>query len=41
VGGVHGRRGAKAQEQQAAGSAQDSYNRAFTACMDARGYSVR
>jgi len=41
VGGVHGRRQAKAQEQQAAAGAQDSYGRAFAACMEGRGYSVK
>jgi hypothetical protein len=41
VGGVHGRRQAKQREQQAAAGAQDALGRAFGACMDARGYSVR
>jgi hypothetical protein len=41
VGGVRGRRQAKAAEQQAAAGAKDSYQRAFGACMDGRGYSVR
>ena len=41
VGGARGRRGAMAAEQQAAAAGQDAYLRAFAACMDARGYSVR
>jgi OmpA family protein len=41
VGGVRGRRQSKAASQQQQAATQDSYNRAFAACMDGRGYSVR
>ena len=41
VGGVHGRRQAKQQEQAAAAGAQDAYARAYGACMEGRGYSVK
>jgi hypothetical protein len=41
VGGVAGRRGSKMQKQAAQAQATDSYQRAFAACMDARGYSVK
>jgi hypothetical protein len=41
VGGVAGRRRAIAGEQQQAAAATNAYDRAFAACMDARGYSVR
>ena len=41
VGGAAGRRGAINREQQAAAQAGSAYDRAFAACMDARGYSVR
>jgi len=41
VGGVGGRRGAINREQGQQAAAADSYNRAFGACMEARGYSVR
>jgi outer membrane lipoprotein SlyB len=41
VGGVGGRRGAISREQQAQATAVNDYQRAFGACMGARGYSVR
>jgi hypothetical protein len=41
VGGVAGRRGSKQQKQAAQAQATDSFQRAFAACMDARGYSVK
>jgi hypothetical protein len=41
VGGVGGRQGAVAREQQAQAGARNDYARAFGACMEARGYSVR
>jgi hypothetical protein len=41
VGGVGGRRRAVAGEQAAAAETRSAYDRAFAACMDARGYSVR
>jgi hypothetical protein len=41
VGGVGGRRRGRAEQQAAAASAQDTYLRAFSACMEGRGYSVR
>ena len=41
VGGLHGRRQSKVASQQQQAATQDSYNRAFAACMDGRGYSVR
>jgi hypothetical protein len=40
-GGVMGRRGAKQGEQAAAQSQHDAYNRAFGACMEGRGYTVK
>lgn len=40
-GGLMGRRGAKQGEQAAAASQHDSYNRAFGACMEGRGYTVK
>jgi len=40
-GGVGGRRGAMNSEQQKASGSQDAFNRAFGACMDGRGYSVK
>jgi hypothetical protein len=41
LGGVSGRQGAHAREQQAGARAQNDWARAFAACMDARGYSVK
>ena len=41
LGGVGGRRGAINQERGQQAAAADAYTRAFSACMDARGYSVR
>lgn len=41
VGGVAGRRGSKAQKQAAQAQATNSYQRAFAACMEGRGYSVK
>jgi len=41
VGGVGGRRGSKREKQAAAAEATNSYQRAFAACMDGRGYSVK
>ena len=41
VGGVAGRRNAKRQEQAAQASERDAYDRAFAACMESRGYTVR
>lgn len=41
VGGVAGRHGAITREQQAKAGAENDYNRAFAACMEARGYTVR
>jgi hypothetical protein len=41
VGGVAGRRGSKMQKQAAQAGATDSYQRAFAACMEGRGYSVK
>ena len=41
VGGVAGRRRSKQQKQAAQAGATDSYQRAFAACMEARGYSVK
>jgi hypothetical protein len=41
AGGVGGRRGAKQQEQAAAASQDDALKRAFGACMEGRGYSVK
>jgi hypothetical protein len=41
VGGVKGRRDAVRGEQQAQASAASEYDRAFAACMEARGYTVR
>jgi hypothetical protein len=41
AGGVGGRRGAKQQEQAAAAGQEDSLKRAFGACMEGRGYSVK
>ncbi len=41
VGGVGGRRGAIRQELHAATAERSSYDRAFAACMEARGYTVK
>lgn len=41
VGGVAGRRGSKKQKQAAQGEATNSFQRAFAACMEGRGYTVR
>lgn len=40
-GGVGGRRGAIHGEKQQAAGNQDSFNRAFGACMEGRGYTVK
>ena len=41
VGGLAGRRRAKKEEQAAATEQQSTYGRAFSACMEGRGYTVR
>jgi hypothetical protein len=41
VGGVAGRRGSKRNAQAAAAETTNTYQRAFAACMDGRGYSVK
>jgi hypothetical protein len=41
VGGLAGRRRAKQDEQAAASEQQSAYTRAFSACMEGRGYTVR
>lgn len=41
VGGVGGRRRAIGREREARASVENDYARAFAACMEARGYSVR
>jgi hypothetical protein len=41
VGGVGGRRGSKRQQQAAQAGAADAWTRAFAACMEGRGYSVK
>jgi len=41
VGGVGGRRGSKQQQQSAQASASNDWARAFAACMESRGYSVK
>ena len=41
VGGVRGRRGSKAAQQQQQQETQSAYDRAFSACMEGRGYTVR
>ena len=41
VGGVAGRRRGKAEQQAATAEAQNTYARAFSACMEGRGYTVR
>jgi hypothetical protein len=40
-GGIAGRRGAKAAEQAGQQQTQDAYQRAFAACMEGRGYTVK
>jgi hypothetical protein len=41
VGGVAGRRRSKNEKQAAAAETTNTYQRAFAACMDGRGYSVK
>lgn len=41
VGGVAGRRRGKQSEQAARGAERNAYDRAFAACMESRGYTVR
>ena len=41
VGGVAGRRRGKQEQQAAAAETQNTYVRAFSACMEGRGYTVR
>jgi hypothetical protein len=41
LGGAAGHHGAVTREQQARAQAQNDWARAFAACMQARGYSVR
>ena len=41
VGGIAGRRRGKKEEQAAAAEQQSTYARAFSACMEGRGYTVR
>jgi hypothetical protein len=41
VGGVRGRRGAIQREQQGQAAQANSYDRAFAACMEGRGYTVK
>ncbi|HEY2388872.1 MAG TPA: hypothetical protein VGK30_18090 [Candidatus Binatia bacterium] len=41
LGGVAGHQGAVSREQQAKAQAKNDWARAFAACMEARGYSVR
>lgn len=41
LGGVAGRQGAVSREQEARAQGQNDWARAFAACMEARGYSVR
>jgi hypothetical protein len=41
VGGRRQRKAQQQQQQQAEAAQQDSYNRAFAACMEGRGYSVK
>ena len=41
VGGVAGRRNAKKNKQAAAAETTNTYQRAFSACVDGRGYSVK
>ena len=41
VGGVAGRRGSKRNKQAAQAETQNSYQRAFAACMEGKGYTVK
>ncbi len=41
VGGVAGRRGSRRTEQAAVAETQNTFMRAFAACMEGRGYTVR
>jgi len=41
VGGVAGRRGSKRQQQEAQAQGGNDWARAFAACMESRGYSVK
>jgi outer membrane protein with glycine zipper len=41
VGGVRGRRQSKAAQQQQQQTTRNAYDRAFAACMEGRGYTVR
>src|SRR5688572_21560600 len=41
VGGIAGRRRGKQEQQAAATEQQSTYTRAFSACMEGRGYTVR
>jgi hypothetical protein len=41
VGGIGGRRRSKQQQQAAAAGAQSDWARAFAACMESRGYTVK
>ena len=41
VGGLAGRRRGKQEQQAAASEQQSTYTRAFSACMEGRGYTVR
>jgi hypothetical protein len=41
VGGVAGRRRGRSEQQAAAAEVQNTYVRAFSACMEGRGYTVR
>jgi hypothetical protein len=41
VGGVAGRRGSKRGQQEAQAGAQNDWARAFAACMESKGYSVK
>jgi hypothetical protein len=41
IGGAAGRRGSKNQKAAAEAGATDSYQRAFAACMEGRGYTVK
>ncbi len=41
VGGVAGRRGSKREQQAAQAGAQNDWARAFAACMESKGYSVK
>ena len=41
VGGARGRRGSMAAQQQQQAASSNAYDRAFAACMEGRGYTVR